>query len=146
MNAIATTLPPRNLWRSTGAILPGLLVVVVLSEGTDLVMRTIRAFPPVSSRMDEPGLLGLALAYRCLYNVLAAILTARLAPRNTTRHLIVFAAIGVVLGSAGVVANAVYHMGPAWYPVLLAISALPCTWIGTKLDGMRATNPASTGR
>ena len=95
--------------------------------------------------MAGPELHVLALAYWCLYNLLAAIVTATLAPRNVAPHVVVFAAIGFVLGTLGVVVNYLYHLGPAWYPILLALSALRCTWIGAKLYEMCAAR-ASAGR
>ena len=106
------TMPPRYLWRSTGAILAGMVVVVALSEGTDMVLRLAHVLPPTSKPMDGPELYGLTLSYRWLYNVLAAIVTATLAPRDVARHLVVFAAIGFVLGMLGGVVNYLYHLGP----------------------------------
>lgn len=146
MNAAATATPPRNLWRSTGAILAGLVVVIVLSEGTDWLLRLADVFPPASSPMEGTGLFALALAYRCIYNVIAAVVTARLAPRNVGRHLVVFGAIGFVLGTMGVVANVLYHLGPAWYPIALAISPIPCTWLGWTLYQSPGPGAPSAGR
>jgi hypothetical protein len=39
------------------------------------------------------------------------------------------------IGVAGAIA--IGDLGPLWYPVLLALSALPCAWVGGKL-GARA--------
>ena len=59
-------------------------------------------------------------------------MTARLAPDRPMRHVWILAGIGIVAGLAGV---AIYflvgraHLGPAWYPISIAVEALPCVWI-----------------
>jgi len=55
-------LPPRRLLRSTGAVLLGLLAVVVLSPGTDQVLHVLEVYPPWSQSMHDPGGLVLSLA------------------------------------------------------------------------------------
>jgi len=127
--------PSRNLWRSTGAVLAGVLAVIALSLVTDEVFHVLHVYPPWDQAMHEPGLNLLALSYRCVYNVIGACITARIAPRNPARHLWVFALIGFALGTAGAIATIPMNIGPAWYPVLLAISAFPCTWLGWVLYG-----------
>ena len=146
MNATATPAPPRNLWRSAGAILAGMLTVIVLSLGTDEILHLTHVFPPWDAKFDDPRLNALALAYRCVYNVIGAIVTARLAPRNVPRHLWIFALIGLALGTLGAVATTPMHLGPAWYPILLAISSLPCAWIGARIYRARFALPDSAGR
>src|SRR6267142_2582692 len=96
---------PRNLWRSTGAVLAGVFAVVALSLGTDEVLHMTQVYPPWDRPMHEPGLNLLALSYRCVYNVIGAYITARIAPRNPSRHLWVFALIGLALGTAGAIAT-----------------------------------------
>jgi hypothetical protein len=125
-----TITPPRNLWRSTGAVLAGVLAVIVLSLVTDELFHMAQVYPPWDQAMHDPRLNLLALSYRCVYNVVGAYITARLAPRNPPRHLWVFALIGFALGTAGAIATIPMNIGPAWYPILLAVSAFPCTWLG----------------
>src|SRR5882672_10463401 len=100
-----TNAPPRNLLRSTGAVLAGMVAVIALSLGTDQLLHVLDVYPPWGQAMYEPGLNILALSYRCVYNVVGACITARLAPRNPLRHLWVFALIGVALGTAGAIAT-----------------------------------------
>ena len=38
--------------------------------------------------------------------------------------------VGTVLGTAGAVATIPMHLGPAWYPIAIAVTALPCAWLG----------------
>jgi len=124
------TLPPRHLPKSLGAIAAGMLAIVVLSLGTDGLLHLAGVYPPWGEPMPQPGLNLLALSYRCAFNVLGAYLAACLAPRHPARHLWAFAVLGFALGAAGAIATIPLRLGPAWYPVTLALSAFPCTWLG----------------
>ena len=77
------------------------------------------------------GLFLLAFAYRFIYDVAGCYLTARLAPHRPMRHALVLGSIGLVLSIAGAIA--MWDAGPAWYPLGLAVSALPCAWLGGRL-------------
>lgn len=130
---IQTTTPnpqPRRLWRSAGAVLLGFFAVVVLSLVTDQVLHMLKVYPPWGEPMRDPGLNLLALAYRIVYTIFGGYLTARFAPRNPMRHVFVLATIGLIMGVAGVVATSGLDLGPRWYPIALAVTALPCTLLG----------------
>jgi hypothetical protein len=119
--------------RSAGAVLAGLIAIFVLSLGTDQVLHSLAVYPPWGQPMREPGLNLLALSYRIVYGVLGSYLTARLAPRAPMRHALILGAIGLVLSTAGAVVGIRMDLGPAWYPILLALTALPCAWAGGAL-------------
>ena len=70
---------PRRTLRSIGALFAGFVVVVVLSEGTDAVLRAAGLFPARALAMSD-ALFALAAVYRCIYSVIGCYLTARLAP------------------------------------------------------------------
>ena len=116
--------------RSIGAVLLGFVVVVVLSLGTDQVLHVLGVYPPWGQPMNDPGQNLLALGYRCLYGVLGSYLTAKFAPHSPMRHALIGGAIGFVVSTAGAIATIPMHLGPAWYPILLALSALPTAWLG----------------
>ena len=126
----ATNPQPRRLWRSTGAILLGIVAVVVLSLATDQLFHVLGVYPPWGQPMYDSGLLVLALTYRCAYNVVGGYIAARFAPRNPMRHAWILGWIGVVLGLIGVIATIPMKMSPAWYPISLVVTALPFTWLG----------------
>jgi hypothetical protein len=121
---------PRRLWRSTGAVLLGFLAVVVLSLGTDQVLHVLKVYPPWDQPMRAPGLCLLALAYRSVYAVVGSYIAARFAPRNPMRHALVLGIVGLVLSTAGAIATIPMDLGPAWYPIALVVTALPCAWLG----------------
>lgn len=132
----STSAPHRRL-RSVSAVLAGLLCGVVLSLATDQALHVLRVYPPWGEPMHEPRLNLLALSYRILYTILGSYLTARLAPSSPWRHVWVLASIGFLVGVAGVVATVPMHLGPAWYPIALAVSAWPCAWAGGALHQRR---------
>jgi hypothetical protein len=123
----------RNVFRSIVAIIAGFLAVVVLSLGTDQLFHILNVYPPWGAPMSEPGLNALALSYRIVYTVFGSYLAARLAPRNPMRHAMILGCIGTVMGTLGAVATIPMNLGPAWYPIAIAATALPCAWIGGRL-------------
>lgn len=122
--------PPRHIGRSILAILAGFLTVVVLSLGIDQILHVLHVYPPWGVAMHEPGLNALALAYRCVITVLGGYVTARLAPRNPMRHVVILGVIGLAIAILGAVATIPMNLGPAWYPIALAVTAFPLTWLG----------------
>jgi len=87
--------------RSVLAVLSGFLAVAVLSLGTDQVLHMLNVYPPWGEPMWSPWLNLLALGYRTVYTVFGGYLTISVA-----------------------------DLGPAWYPVLLAVLSFPSVWIG----------------
>src|SRR5260370_1196035 len=74
----------------------------------------------------------LATAYRIVYGVAGSYLIARLAPDRPMQHALVGGAIGLLVSIVGVLAtwNHQPPLGPHWYSLALAITALPCAWFG----------------
>jgi hypothetical protein len=134
MNNAATAKAERHPWRSVGAVLAGLIFIVVTHLGTDVVMHATGVFPPWFQPMADP-LWVLALTYRAVLSVAGAYLTARLAPVRPLAHAFVLGCIGLVLSIMGVAANwnAGPEFGPKWFGIALAVIAIPCAWIGGKL-------------
>lgn len=125
---------PRRLLRSAGAVFLGFIVIVVLSLGTDQLLHVLKIYPPWGEPMYETSLNLLALTYRIVYGILGGYLTARFAPHAPMRHAMIGGGIGFVLSTVGaIVAIRMADLGPLWYPILLALTALPCAWIGGAL-------------
>ena len=72
---------------------------------------------------------------RTLAAVAGGYITAMLAPDKPMLHATVLGIIGLALSVAGVVNNAINHLGPDWYPLALAVTAFPSAWIGGRLRG-----------
>ncbi|MGH7711805.1 MAG: hypothetical protein ACREOG_11010 [Gemmatimonadaceae bacterium] len=122
---------PRRVLRSTGAVLAGFFTIVVLSLVTDQVLHVLQVYPPWGQPMFDPALNALALAYRSVYTVLGGYLTARLAPNAPVRHAFALGVIGLIVGGAAAITTITkYDLGPDWYPIALALTGLPLSWLG----------------
>ncbi len=124
--------PPRRPGRTILALAAGFLAVVILSLGTDSLLRLLNIFPPLGQHMAE-SLFAWATAYRTIYGILGSYITARLAPYRPMWHAMVGAVIGMLLGTAGAIATWNKDLGPHWYPIALVVTAIPCAWIGGKI-------------
>jgi hypothetical protein len=122
-----------NLLRSILAVFLGFVAIVALSLGTDQVLHVLDIYPPWGQPMNEVGDNLLALAYRCVYGVVGSYITARFAPHSPMLHVWIGAGIGFVLGTIGAIVAINANLGPIWYPVLLALSAIPCAWLAGAL-------------
>ena len=135
--ATAMGAQPRNPWRSTGAVLLGFFAVVILSLGTDEVLHLLKVYPPWAQPMYEPGLNFLALSYRIVYAVIGSYIAARFAPRNPMRHALILGIVGFIVSVPGAIYGMTHDIGPAWYPIALVATALPCAWLGGVLYRIR---------
>lgn len=126
-----TTRQTSGMLRSIGAVIAGLLAVIILSIGTDAVMHATGIFPPEGKTMSN-GLFLMATAYRTIYSILGSYIAARLAPGRPMAHAMALGILGVVLGSAGAIAqwNRMPEIGPKWYPLALIVLAIPGAWVG----------------
>ena len=121
---------PGNQPRSIGAVLLGFIATAILSLGTDQLLHVLKFYPPWGQPMYDPLQNFTALAYRCVFAVLGGYITARFAPRNPMRHVLVLGVIGLVMATAGAIVAIPMNLGPAWFPIVLALTALPCVWLG----------------
>lgn len=124
----------RRIGRSIGAVLAGLLTIVVLDNAIDYVLHTTGVYPPFGQAMAD-SLFVLALAYRTVDGILGSYIAGRLAPRRPLAHALTLGGIGVVLSTLGALATigAGPEFGPIWYPLALVAIALPCAWAGGSL-------------
>jgi hypothetical protein len=125
----AASRPPSPI-RSTFAIVTGLLTIIVLSLATDLLLQALGVYPPGDQPMNETSDNLFSLSYRLFFNTFGCWFAAYLAPRNPMKHALILGTIGFVLATVGAVGAVIMKLGPAWYPILLALSPLPCAWLG----------------
>ena len=136
-NPVPTNPQPRQIGRSIAALLAGFAVGIVLSLATDAALRAAQIFPALSQPMWNSSLLALATAYRTLYSVIGSYIIARLAPNRPMGHALVSGFIGLAVNIVAVVATWNNGLGPHWYPISLAVVALPTAWAGGKLRLMQ---------
>ncbi len=130
--AVAGPHPPRRALASVGAVLAGFLATFILSVGTDAALHAAGVFPALGQPMAD-SLFLLATAYRAAWTIAGGYLTARLAPHRPMRHALALGAIGMLVGTVGLLATWGRGLGPAWYPIAIVAMALPCVWAGARL-------------
>ena len=132
---------PPGFLRRAGAVLAGVIAVVVLSVGTDAVLFAAGVYPPRERRMSD-GLFLVATAYRMAYAVAGSFVAARLAPDRPMTHALWVGGMGLAAGLAGAVVarTAEADLGPMWYSVAVLAMAMPCAWAGGRLEGAHAAS------
>jgi hypothetical protein len=118
--------------QSIWAVVAGVLFTIVVTTVVDVVLHVAGAFPAMGQPLND-ALSLLATSYRFIISIAGAWLTARLAPARPMTHVMVLGAAGTVMGIVGVVATWNLGLGPRWYPVAIAVLALPQCWIGGKI-------------
>jgi len=130
--------------KSIGAVVAGVLFIIVVTTLVDIVLHLAGVFPPMEQPIDDKLAL-LATAYRVVISVAGAWLTARLAPMNPMEHALILGGVGVVLGLVGLALTWNKGLGPHWYPVALVVLAVPQCWAGGKIYETRAASAARSG-
>ncbi len=120
--------------RRIGAVLAGLLVVVILDLGIDVLLHATGIYPPWFQPM-RTSLWLIAIGYRTVDGIAGGYTVARLAPDRPVQHSLVLGVIGLIMSIAGLAGtwSKGPEFGPKWYPLTLVVIALPCAWIGGKL-------------
>jgi hypothetical protein len=119
-----------NIWRGVGAILAGMVFIIVSHTGTDFVLEKLGIFTPPREGFHTPWMVVTATIYRCIFTVVGGYITAALAPNPPMRYVMILGIIGLVLGTLGAIVTIPMKIAPAWYPIALAVTALPCTLLG----------------
>jgi hypothetical protein len=129
----------RRIGRSALAVTAAVVANAALSLATDQLLHVLGVYPPWGQPMYEPELNLLALAYRVVFGVAAGYLVARLAPHAPVRHAIVLGVVATALSTLGAVVAITQHdLGPAWYPVALAVLSYPTVRLGAAWHERRA--------
>ncbi|MEO7508784.1 MAG: hypothetical protein ABIZ95_16185 [Pyrinomonadaceae bacterium] len=127
--AIANGSP--SILRSVIAVFVGLIFIVITHNAVDLVMHVTSVFPPVGQPMSD-AMYAIPLSYRILLSISGCYLTALVATNRPMFHALILGFIGMVLSTIGVVAT--WNAGPAydvkWYAIALAVTSVPCAWVG----------------
>jgi len=122
-----------KLLKSIGAVLAGVIFIVVTHTLTDLLLEKLGIFTPREQGLHITWMVVTATIYRSLYTIAGGYVTAALAPHRPLLHAVILGVFGIVASTAGAVVMIPRNLGPIWYPIALIILALPCTWLGGKL-------------
>jgi uncharacterized membrane protein len=122
-----------NILKSIGAVIAGLFFIFLTHNGTDLILESLGIFTPITERFETTWMVVTALVYRIIFSIAGCYVTAWLAPSRPLLHAMILGTIGLILSTIAAIVLIPRDLGPAWYPIALAASALPCAWIGGKL-------------
>jgi hypothetical protein len=106
---------------------------VVSHTGTDFILESLGIFTPPDQGFNTTWMVVTATIYRSVYTVVGGYITAALAPTRPIFWVLILGSIGLVLGTIAAIVTIPMNLGPAWYPIALAVLALPCTWLGGKV-------------
>lgn len=132
-------------WKSAWAVIAGVLFVIVVTTAVDTVLHAVGFYPPMNQPMDDAKAI-VATLYRIVISVAGGWITARLAPAKPMKHALILGVVGTVLGVAGVIATWNLGMGPRWYPIALAVLAIPQCWLGGKIYLAQRSPAARTSK
>jgi hypothetical protein len=116
--------------KGIGAILAGVIFIVISHTGTDFMLERLGIFTPPSEGFHITWMVVTATIYRCLYTVVGGYITAALAPNPPMRYVMILGIVGLVMSTLAAIATIPMGIAPAWYPIALAVTALPCVWLG----------------
>ena len=123
--------------KSVWAVFAGVLFIIVVTTLVDMLLHAIGVYAPMNQPLTD-ALAVLATAYRVVISIVGAWITAWLAPDKPLKHAVILGVVGTFLGTAGAVATWNLGLGPRWYPILLAVLAIPQCWVGGKIYEMQA--------
>lgn len=113
------------------SILAGFLTAAVLSSGVDHVFHTTGIYPPYGEPNLDDGLMFIAFAYRAVFSILGAYVTALIAKTQARKAVLIVGIVGSVLWLIGGIA--MWEHAPAWYNIAGVITGVPFSLIALKL-------------
>lgn len=132
-----TQRPVISILKSIGAVLAGMVFIVVTHTGTDAILESLGVLPK-DNLFVGTGLILAVIGYRAVFSVAGCYLTAWLAPRRPMKHALALGIVGVLTSAAGALATADMNLGPAWYGWTLVVITMPVAWLGGKLYEVRS--------
>jgi len=119
-----------NIMKSIGAVLAGLVLVIVLSSVMDMALLGANLMKHPFD-LNPAWFIAFVILYRSAFGMLGAYATARLAPGKPMQHAMIVGFIGFALSIVGAIV--MWDTPPHWYPLSLVVTALPSAWLGGRI-------------
>lgn len=114
------------------SIIVGIVVITILSTGTDSIFHAAGIFPPPGQPFFDTNLLLLATAYRFIYQVAGCYLASIIAKEKANTAVWTLGTLGAIMWLLGTFIL-MPGMGPMWYGVVGAILSIPSALIGERI-------------
>jgi hypothetical protein len=121
----------KTIFKSVGAILAGFALGAILSIGADFLMDKMGIMSMENFKQTSPLIIFIVIAYRFIFNAAGCYLTAKLAPNNPMKHVIIIGIIGTILSILG--SLAMWDKAVNWYNIANVLISYPSAWLGGKL-------------
>lgn len=121
----------KNFFKSVWAAFAGIATGIILSIATDILLESTGAMIRQPFDDNPSWLIAIVVIYRTVYTIIGSYITAKLAPNNPMKHVMIVGMIGVILGTVGAIV--MWDIPPHWYPIALVILTLPAAWLGGKM-------------
>lgn len=132
-----------SVLKSIGAVVAGLIFIVVTHTATDAVLEGIGVLPKGNLWVGT-SLILVVIGYRAVLSLIGCHIAAWLAPHSPMKHALALGAVGVLLSTVGAIVAANMNLGPSWYAWALVVIALPIAWLGGKLYELRSQASVTT--
>ena len=121
----------KQIIKSIGAIIAGFALGAALSIGADFLMEKLGIMSMENFKDTSLGIVILVIAYRFIFNVSGCFLTAKLAPKNPMKHVIIIGIIGTILSILGTIA--MWDKAIPFYNIAIILISFPSAWLGGEL-------------
>jgi uncharacterized membrane protein len=122
-----------KILRSIGAVLAGLVFIVISHNAVDLILEKTGIFTPPEQGFHITWMVVTATIYRVVFSIIGCYITAALAPSRPMLHAMILGLIGLVLSAIAAIVLIPMNLGPAWYPITLAVLSPVCGWLGGRI-------------
>ena len=119
--------------RSIAAVLAGLIFIFITHSGMDFILESLGIFMSPHENFHTTWMVVTAFIYRTLLSIAGGYLTARLAPSRPMTHALALGTIGLIFCTVAATVLIPMNISPTWYPIALALVAVPSGWLGGKL-------------
>lgn len=125
----------KDLPKSVGSIVVGMMVIIILSVAMDYILEYIGVYSSFADQLKYGfhvwWMVLIAVVYRSAFAIVGSYITASLAPHHPMRHALMLGYIGVIANILGGIM--MMNHSPLWYPIFLTILSVPCAYLGGRL-------------
>jgi uncharacterized protein YacL len=114
--------------KSIVAVLAGAVGLFILAAGFDWALEKTGYLNVNSFDANTCWIIAVVIVARCVFSLVAAYVTARLAPDRPMLHAMILGSIGVLIGISSMVY--LWNKSPHWFLMVLTLIPLPFCWAG----------------